>query len=160
MNNYTAAHAAKRLIGLREQRGDKDNPLIVGMLQTFASWVNDDETAWCGAFAGFIAHLLGFSTPGPERWRALQARRWLTVGYDVSDPSAWNGDCVVVLSRGRGRQPGPEVLDAKGHVGFYDGHDDDVVWLVGGNQGNRVGRKAYPRSRILGVRRLVREPLL
>lgn len=154
---WTLEDSASTFVGLREIRGGQDNPLIVGMLQTFAGWVNDDETAWCGAFAGFVCQVNGYPTPGPKRIEALRARKWLTVGRPVDIEQA-NGNCVVILKRGTGNQPGPEVLDALGHVGFYHDHDAERVWLTGGNQENRVSRRAYPRSRILGVRRMVRAP--
>ncbi len=46
----------------------------------------------------------------------------------------------------------------KGHVGFYAGHDQSKVWLLGGNQGDAVNVRDFPRKRILGVRRLWEPP--
>ena len=62
---------------------------------------------------------------------------------------------VVILRRGGGDQPGPEVLDAPGHVGFFAGHEDPNVLLLGGNQGDSVSVAPFAAARILGVRRLV-----
>jgi len=58
------------------------------------------------------------------------------------------------LQRGTGKQPGPEVLDAPGHVGFYAGVEGSKVMLLGGNQGDSVSVSRYPKTQILGIRRL------
>ena len=63
---------------------------------------------------------------------------------------------VVVIQRGEGKQPGPEVVNAPGHVGFFVGYDAvrELVQLLGGNQGNAVSIASFPAERILGIRRL------
>lgn len=144
---------AKRFLGLREEPGAKSNPLVLAMLQRAAPWVKDDAVAWCGAFAGGVAWLLDLERPADHL--ALAARRWLAVGTPVLLEDAEPGFDVVILKRGDGQQPGPEVLDAPGHVGFYDGrHGDLRIWLVGGNQGDSVSRSSFDAGRVLGVRRL------
>lgn len=67
-----------------------------------------------------------------------------------------NDNTVVIFTRGSGKQPGPEVIAAPGHVAFLVSWDDDTVTVLGGNQGDKVSIKTYPRRRILGVRRLRR----
>jgi hypothetical protein len=59
-----------------------------------------------------------------------------------------------VLKRGGGRQPGPEVLNAPGHVGFYAGTEGSKVLVLGGNQSDEVNISRYPKNRILGIRHL------
>lgn len=113
-----------------------------------------DSTPWCGAWLAFVTWLLDIPRPTlPAR-----ARSWLTVGRPVAVASAEVGWDVVVLARGGGDQPGPEVLDAPGHVGFFAGRSADAgsVLVLGGNQGDAVGIASYPASRVLGVRRLRR----
>jgi hypothetical protein len=61
---------------------------------------------------------------------------------------------VVILKRGDGPQPGPEVLQAPGHVGLFHGLDAGGVRLLAGNQGNAVTVATFPRDQVLGVRRL------
>jgi len=66
---------------------------------------------------------------------------------------------VVILKRGSGDQPGPEVIKAPGHVGFFAGLDPAIdtfenVLVLGGNQGNTVSVRPYPKDRLLGIRRL------
>ncbi|MDQ1255853.1 MAG: hypothetical protein QG656_447, partial [Candidatus Hydrogenedentes bacterium] len=61
---------------------------------------------------------------------------------------------VVVLKRGTGSQPGPEVIKAPGHVGFFSGREGNEVLMLGGNQSDSVNVTRYESSRILGIRRL------
>ena len=153
---WTCSDMARQYLGTAEIPGGRHNPLVVGWLQMFGRWVQDDETAWCGAFAGFVAHSMGFALPGPEKWRALQARYWLTVGQAVDLKDA-HGNCVVIFKRGRGSQPGPDVLNASGHVAIFDHQAearDGQVAVIGGNQSNRVTRAYYSANRVLGVRKL------
>jgi hypothetical protein len=66
--------------------------------------------------------------------------------------AAWD---IVILKRGDGAQPGPDVLDAPGHVAFYADHSEEDVQLLGGNQSDSVCIESFRRSRVLGVRRLL-----
>jgi hypothetical protein len=61
---------------------------------------------------------------------------------------------VVTLKRGGGRQPGPDVIEAPRHVGFYAGTEGERILVLGGNQRNSVSIARYAKSRLLGVRRL------
>ncbi len=100
----------------------------------------------------FIASfVLGLVAPIKERARA---RMWLTVGKPMDIEHAVRGYDVVILKRGTGIQPDETVTSAPGHVGIYVMHDNTHVWLLGGNQSNSVNITKYPRSRILGIRRL------
>jgi uncharacterized protein (TIGR02594 family) len=149
MMDVTAFKIAQRFMGLKEVPGAMSEPLILGMLRLDAKWVEKDETAWCSAFVNFVCHLLEL-----PRSRSLAARSWLTVGTSVPLTDARVGFDVVILSRGAGTQPGPDVLAAPGHVGFYAGQDAKNVMLLAGNQGDAVSIAAFPKARILGVRRL------
>lgn len=145
----TPAALAARFIGTKEFAGAVHNPLVVAMLQLTAPGIHDDETPWCSAFLNWIAWLLAC-----PRSNSLAARSWLSVGTPVFGGVARPGFHVVILKRGKGPQPGPEVLAAPGHVGFFDGFEGDDVWLIGGNQGNAVSRARFPRSSILGIREI------
>lgn len=140
---------AHKFLGLAEIAGATHNPAIVGMLQLDAKWVEDDETSWCSAFVNYVAWLCDST----ERSKSLAARSWLMVGRSIPLSDAQRGD-VIILTRGKLPQPGPEVIKANGHVGFYAGQDETSVQLLGGNQGNRVSIASFPKTRILGVRRL------
>jgi hypothetical protein len=60
------------------------------------------------------------------------------------------------LQRGGGDQPGADVIEAPGHVGFFGGFNDHSVMVLGGNQGDTVSLRPFPIERVLGFRRLGR----
>jgi uncharacterized protein (TIGR02594 family) len=147
--NVTALGVARKFEGLRETPGLMDNPLVMAMLKLDQAWPSHDEVPWCSAFVNFVAHILGL-----PRSASLAARSWLRVGEDIPLSRAQPGFDVVVLMRGVGSQPGPDVISASGHVGFYAGRDGPSVLVLGGNQHNSVNVSPYPAGRVLGVRRL------
>ena len=142
---------AQRFVGMKEVPGKEDSPMILAMLRLDGSWPEHDEVPWCSAFLNMVAWLLRL-----PRSKSLAARSWLKVGRPVLDHEARVGWDVVVLKRGGGDQPGPEVTEgAPGHVGLFAGWEtSDRVLMLGGNQGDTVCVAGFPRSRILGIRRL------
>jgi len=138
---------ASRFIGLTEVSGSVSHPQILAMLQLDSRWPSDDSVPWCSAFANHICWLAD-----KPRSKSLRARSWLLVGDSIPIEAARRGD-VVVLKRGE-NSPGPDVIDAKGHVGFYVSHDATHVSVLGGNQSDAVSIRPYPLDRLLGVRRL------
>lgn len=147
--NIDAYAIAERFIGTGEVPGSMDNPQIMAMLRLDGDWPEHDEVPWCSAFVNYICWLLRL-----PRSKNLRARSWLNVGRPVSLLQASVGFDVVILQRGGGNQPGPEVIEAPGHVGFYAGVEGNDILILGGNQGNSVNVSRYPDSRLLGVRRL------
>jgi uncharacterized protein (TIGR02594 family) len=148
---FTRSHAfdlAQRFVGTKEVGGQVDNPQIMSMLKLDNSWPQNDEVPWCSAFANYICWLARL-----PRSKDLRARSWLTVGRGIPLDQAEPGD-IVVIQRGQGDQPGPEVIDAPGHVGFYAGRFGEFIEILGGNQGDTVKISRYPASKLLGVRRL------
>jgi uncharacterized protein (TIGR02594 family) len=145
----SALEVARTWVGTRERPGDGSNPAVLGMLQGDASWVEDDETPWCSAFANEVCRRLGL-----PRSRSLAARSWLLVGEPVLLSLAEPGLDVVVFKRGGGNQPGPSVIKAPGHVAFFEALEGDLVRVVGGNQGDAVTSALFPAKNVLGVRRL------
>ena len=138
-------------LGTTEVPGPQHNPLIVGLVGMAVPWVKDDETAWCGGFCGGICKIA--HQPMPDN--PLGARQWLTVGTPVKFEDAFPGHDIVILKRGTGSQPGPDVLHASGHVGFFVGpFGYDRVLVLGGNQSNKVSIGQFPVEDILGIRRL------
>lgn len=146
----TAYDLAERFIGLKEVPGATSNPQILAMLRLDQTWPEGDEVAWCSAFANYVAFL-----PDLPRTKSLRARSWLRVGRAVTLDEARKGFDVVVLQRGDGVQPGPEVIEAPGHVGFFDRIEAGRVWILAGNQGNAVSVQGFPIARLLGIRRLL-----
>jgi uncharacterized protein (TIGR02594 family) len=147
----TAFDLAQRFVGeVKELPGAAHHP--------FVQWCHHlvglghdqpDETAWCSSFANGVAWMLRL-----PRSKSARARSWLAVGTVIPLSFASPGYDVVVLKRGLGAQPGPDVLDAQGHVGFYAGHTESLVHVLGGNQANGVTIQAFPIEQLLGIRRL------
>lgn len=129
---------ARTFIGTREIPGDDHNPLILEWLGTtsLGRWgASRDETAWCSAFVNAMMLAEGIEGSG-----SAMARSWLGWGVELEDPRP---GCVVVLRRG---------APPAGHVGILERADGESVHLLGGNQGNEVSVRAYPRSRVIGYR--------
>jgi uncharacterized protein (TIGR02594 family) len=145
----TALDLARRFIGTAEVSGHASNPQVLAMLQLDSDWPQVDEIAWCSAFANYIAWLLDL-----PRSKSLAARSWLRVGEYVPLELARAGFDVVILKRGGGGQPGPDVIDAPGHVAFFVGLEGEMVHVLGGNQGDQVSVASFHASAVLGVRRL------
>ena len=140
---------AQRFVGTKEIAGVAANPQVLAMLQLTDPSVQDDSVPWCSGFVNYIAWLLRL-----PRSKSLAARSWLAVGTPINYADA-RPDCdVVILSRGAPPQPGPEVVNAQGHVGFYAGTQGSNVLILGGNQGDQVCIEQFPSFRVLGVRRL------
>jgi len=128
--------------GVTEIRGLPHNPIILNYFKDIGhQWVKDDETAWCSAFANWVA--LKARKRGSGK---LNARSWLKVGKSITKPKL--GDVVVLWRESK--------TSWKGHVGFFIGYSEDRkhLYIMGGNQNNQVNIKAYPAYRLLGFRRV------
>jgi uncharacterized protein (TIGR02594 family) len=118
-----------------------NNSTILTMLQEFESWVTDTDTPWCSAYMNYVHAKTGYEYTGK-----LNARSWLNVGLPVMSPEM--GD-VVVLWRS-------SPNSWKGHVGMFIRYSIDrkYIYLLGGNQGNKVSINRYSINRVLGYRKL------
>ncbi len=140
---------AQRFVGIEEIAGAASNDHILAMLRLDQKWPDGDEVPWCSAFVNYVAWLLRL-----PRSKSLRARSWLAVGLPVTLDDSEPGFDVVVLKRGSGNQPGPDIIAAPGHVGFLAGMEDSKILVLGGNQSDSVNVSRYPKSRLLGIRRL------
>jgi uncharacterized protein (TIGR02594 family) len=147
--NITAYSLAQRFVGTAEAQGAASNPMVLAMLRLDNQWPQDDAVPWCSAFVNYIAWLLRL-----PRSKMLSARSWLTVGVPVHFWDAVPGFDVVILKRGEGTQPGPEIIAAPGHVGFYSGLEGSDLLVLGGNQNDSVSVSRFNKEALLGVRRL------
>jgi len=150
MITTSAFAVASTYIGTEEVAGQDSNAAIVAMLREIAPWASGDEVAWCSAFVAHVARLLRL-----PHSKSLRARSWLVIGVPVQLGDARPEEDVVILRRGHGVQPGPEVIDAPGHVGFFADHTPGEVHLLGGNQSDAVTIGRFAAADVLSVRRLV-----
>ena len=133
----TPYQIAKTQIGVEEFAGEAHNDEVLKYFDRINhQWVKNDELAWCAAFVGYC-----LETAGVTSTKKLNARSYLDFGIETDNPQ--QGD-VVILSRG--------TNPAFGHVGFFEKFDKDRIYLLGGNQGNKVKVSGYKRHRILSVR--------
>jgi uncharacterized protein (TIGR02594 family) len=145
----TAYDVARHFIGMKEYPGAEDNPFIVWCLELCGFKGAHDEEAWCAAFVNGICYILGLPRSG-----SAAARSFLAVGMGIGLETAESGNDIVILKRGGPDQPGPGVLNAPGHIGFFAGTIEEKVMVLGGNQNNSINIMPFPKDRVLGVRRL------
>lgn len=96
------------------------------------------STPWCSAFVCWCLEQAGVNST-KQAW----AKSYLNFGFKTDRPNP--GD-IVVFSRGR----------ASGHVAFFVSSGLFTVTVLGGNQGDQVCIKDYPKSRVLGYRTLIK----
>lgn len=125
---------AEREIGVAETPGPGDTPRIVAYHQATTLAARDDEVPWCAAFVGWVLREAGIAGTGSAAARSY-------VHWGIACPPQYGA--VVVLRRGEPWQ---------GHVGFYVRGDATRVWVLGGNQSNRVSIAPYPTARIVASR--------
>jgi uncharacterized protein (TIGR02594 family) len=101
-----------------------------------ADWCSAAMRVWHSASEVDLPHI----TPA--------ARSWMNVGEEVTLEAARPGD-IVVLWRDK-------PSSWKGHVAFLAKVPEagEDLLLLGGNQRGAVCERAYPLSRLLGIRRI------
>ena len=133
---------AQAFLGSNER--DQNATLSAFFRRATGSNLDPATTAWCAQFANAVLQSAGYNTEGVTD----MARSFLNVGQAVETPA--RGD-VVVLSRGA-------VDGPFGHVGFFMGYEtqngQQMVRILGGNQGDSVSEALYSADRVLGYRRL------
>lgn len=94
-----------------------------------------DEVPWCASFVSWA-----LARAGVESTRSKRARSYLDWGI----PTSADLGAIVVLTRG--------TNPASGHVGFYVGKRNGVVYVLGGNQRDRVSVAKFMAFRVLAFR--------
>ena len=123
-------------LGTREVPGPAANPRIREYLLAVDLPAADDETPWCAAFVSFVLQQAGL-----RGIRSGAARSFM----DWGKPTLAQLGAVTVLWR-------ESPTTWQGHVGFLLDLDDHNVFLLGGNQRDRVSVATYPVTRVLGHR--------
>jgi len=150
---------AAREFGVAEIPGPRNNPRIQDYLATVGVGDASESTSWCSAFAKWCvmqAQAHSTAVPGVKKITS-GARSWHTSAWGADLTASAPLGAVVVLWRRRGpdeddpkdatRTPEQVKKDGTGgHVGFLAEPfraSDAQVTLLGGNQGNRVGKSRY-----------------
>lgn len=130
---------ARGLMGTTEAAGPASNPDIMAWARALGIRYASDDVSWCGLF---MAHVIRSSLPAetlPDT--PLAARAWGRFGIACpAQPGA-------VLTFWRGSR-----ASWQGHVGLYVGEDAAAFHILGGNQGDAVNVKRFPRERFLAAR--------
>ena len=123
---------ARSELGQSELPGAKHNPRIVEYHQLTKLRAKDDETPWCSSFVNWCLSKSNYPTT-----ESAAARSWATYGA----PCLPHPGAIVVLTRTGG-----------GHVGFYVRETGKYVYILGGNQSNKVSIAGYDKGRIIAYR--------
>lgn len=121
---------------VEEFPGVPSNPRIEDYLRSTTYNVTTDDQPWCAAFVGWCLEQAGVPST-----KSARARSYLDWGISIAKPIH---GCVVVLARGPDKE--------KGHVGFFWSEDLDQVYVLGGNQSNKVCVRGYYKYNVLGYR--------
>ena len=126
--------------GIEAVPGAPDNLEIMQMAKDcgFNDYVHD-SIAWCSLLMNWVALKAGL-----ERSHSLAARSWLQVGTTVD--TLEEADIVVFW---RIDPSGPY-----GHVGMPIARRNGLIYVLGGNEGNRVQIEGFDPAKILGFKKL------
>jgi uncharacterized protein (TIGR02594 family) len=121
-------------LGQAEIPGEAANARIVEYLKSVGQ-PGSDEIAWCAAEVNFVLAAAGLAGTGKPN-----AKSYLTWGV----PTRPRIGAVVVLSRGD--------QEWQGHVGFVAQVNYETIYVIGGNQGDRVSIASYLKTRVIDYR--------
>ncbi len=131
--------------GILEIAGRKHHPRILEYHDRTSLDASTDEVPWCASAVCCWLEESDRSSTGSAR-----ARSFLKWGTRLSEPAF---GCITIIKRGGRNQPGPDVINAMGHVAiFIDMNTPTEMTLLGGNQGDRVCERSYSLDRLLGWR--------
>lgn len=140
MSNKAYKFALSKL-GLKEIKGAEHNPEIIEMFAAVGhSWIKNDETPWCAAFVGWCLKKAGI-----PHLNEVAARRYEKYSTKVDKPLI--GDIAVFWRKSK--------TSGYGHVGFVVDETKTHIKVLGGNQGNEVSIKLYPKKEFLSYRKVV-----
>jgi len=149
--DWLSAAVEEMNLGVREIPGSGDSARIVAYHGSTSLGPSPDSVPWCASFACFCVEAAGLRSP-----RSARARDFLAWGASIFPPPL---GAVTILRRSSGPgAAGADVVDAPGHVGFFlwqsprDRTGYSEIFLLGGNQTDRVSVAIYPSDRVIGYR--------
>ena len=101
------------------------------------------DTPWCAYFIGAKLEYNGIACS-----KSGMARSYLKWGnqIDKHDDSKWKCGDIVIFWRG-------SPNGSAGHVAFLLHWDETNVYVLGGNQGDKVTIQRFPRTKVIGIAR-------
>ena len=141
MRKINAINFAFSQYGITESPGSLDNPEVLKYYESvdIPEYMKHDSTAWCSAFVNWCCKEAGKPYSGKAN-----AKSWLNIGKEVDKPDL--GDICIFWRE--------NINSWKGHVGFYVNEDEHGIYLLGGNQSNRVCILKYSKHQLLKIIRL------
>ena len=141
MRWMTEAHS---IIGTREVPGAANNPVIMAWGNRLGARVLGiayaaDSVPWCGLFAAHCVTQAGLKPPPIS----IRAKAW----------ASWGDGLSLVATRPPLGAIAVFGRDGGGHVGFVDSvNADGSLNILGGNQGDAVNVRRFPRARLIALR--------
>lgn len=140
------------LVGTKELPGKKHNRQVLAFLRqmrNLGKWGKGrDETPWCAAF---VHHVLGkCNIEGTGHALASSYKTW-------GRPSKFEYGAIIVIKRKRGGGDESTGSRAGYHVGFLVRCTKHHYVILGGNQGDAVSVRYFPKSRY--ECKAIRQPL-
>jgi len=127
-------------LGTKEAPGSANNPLVVDMFKLAEHpQITADSVPWCAAF--IAACLKKAGTPN-EVARSL--RLWAAAYAQIGSP--------LPIQKPVWGSIGVKTRHGGGHVGFVVAANKDRIWLLGGNQGDKVSIASFPREAFTAFR--------
>lgn len=117
----------------KEIPGETHNPRILAYHAETTLKASSDEIPWCASFVNWVLKQIG-----EVGSRSALAKSFLDWGTTLKEPVK---GCVCVFDR-----------DGGGHVAFFDHLEGESVFVLGGNQDNKVSLAPYPKSKLLSYR--------
>jgi uncharacterized protein (TIGR02594 family) len=130
---------AEKELGVKEIEGSKHNSRIIQYHSATQLKATADEISWCAAFVNWCLR-----ESGELGTMQANARSFLEWGQKVDEPQL--GDIVVFWR--------VKKSSWQGHVAFFIEEKENNILCLGGNQADQVCYKWYPKTQLLGYRRL------
>jgi uncharacterized protein (TIGR02594 family) len=131
---------AKRELANGVRESDPSNPRVVEYLATCSDLtsaeVKDDGTAWCSSFvnwAFYVCEIVGTNSAWALNWK----------DWGIESGSDVRGALAVWA---RYTETAGERTKVGGHVGFILEDQGDRLLVLGGNQGDAVSERSYPKA--------------
>lgn len=117
--------------GLEEIPGKDNNLIIEDWFEELGYVGYPDSVSWCSLTINIMAKKLNLPYTG-----RLDARSWIKIGIPIMEPKIGH---IVVFWRNK-------KTSWEGHVGLFAGYSagQSLIFVLGGNQSNKVNITAYP----------------
>ena len=141
-NKKSLVAIARTQLGVAEIPGKDSNQVILNYAKELGvDWYKNDDTAWCALFAGWVVKRAGYKPSG-----SLLAKSYLKWGKAATEADIPSGNVIAIFHRGK---PGAPT----GHVGFVTRATDKSLYILGGNQSNKVNEALFSKATLLALRK-------